>query len=423
MALSEYYDDSETIPTEKRKKLQDEKLRQAVLYAYEHSPAARKLLDGAGVKPSEIKEAADLQKLPVTRKNDVIEMQAKDPPYGGLLAIPPEDVERIFISPGPVYEPLHSSSIEWFARSFWAAGFRKGDIVVNTFTYHLSPAGILFHEAIRSCGATVVPTGTGRTEIQVKTMADLKASGFVGTPSFLMAVIKKAEELGYDFKKDLDIKKAWFTGEPLFPDLRRIFEEEYGIETTMAYAVTEPGGALAYECRQKSGLHLMDEYIIEIVDPETGKQLKAGEVGEIVVTPIHNKSWGLIRFGTGDLSALKLEACPCGRTSVKLKGILGRSGDAVKVRGIFVVPGQVKAVFGAFKEVGRFQIAVDRQAQRDEMTFYLELADEKVDREKLKRDISERFQSVCAVRADHFEFVPKGAIPEDARVIEDRRKW
>jgi len=423
MALGEYYDDLETISPEERKKLQDEKLRQIIDYAYKHSPAAKKLLDEAGVKPSDIKEAADLQKLPVTRKNDVIQMQADNLPYGGLLTIPLEDVERIFISPGPVYQPLHSSSIEWFARSFWAAGFRRGDIIVNTFTYHLSPAGILFHEAIRSCGATAVPTGTGRTEIQVKTIADLKANGFVGTPSFLMIVIKKAKELGYDFKKDLNIKKAWFTGEPLFPDQRRIFEEEYGINTTMAYAVTEPGGALAYECSQKDGLHLMDEYIIEIVDPETGKQVEAGEIGEIVVTPIHNKSWGLIRFGTGDISALKMEPCPCGRTSLKLKGILGRSGDAVKVRGIFVVPGQVKAVFKAFPDVERFQIAVGRKTQRDEMTFYLELKDEKIDTEVLKKSVSESFQGICAVRPDCFKFVSKGTIPEDARIVEDRRKW
>ncbi len=423
MAVGEYYDDSETMSLEERTELQNKKLKQTVNYAYEHSAAAKKLLDGAGIKPSDIKEVADLQKLPVTRKNDIIEMQAKNPPYGGLLAIPPEDIERVFISPGPVYEPLHSSSIEWFARSFWAAGFRKGDVVANTFTYHLSPAGMLFHEAIRSCGATVVPVGTGRTEIQVKTMLDLKVSGFVGTPSFLMTVIKKAEEMGYDFKKDLRVKKAWFTGEPLFPGLRRTFEEEYGIDTTMAYAVTEPGGALAFECHHKNGLHLMDEYIIEIIDPETGKQLKAGEIGEITVTPVHNKSWGLIRFGTGDLSALNLEACPCGRTSPRLKGIMGRSGDAVKVRGIFVVPGQVKAVINAFPQVGRFQIAVNRKAQRDEMIFYLELTDEKADREALKNNISESFQGVCVVRPDRFEFVSKGTIAEDAKVIEDRRQW
>ena len=167
----------------------------------------------------------------------------------------------------------------------------------------------------------------------------------------------------------------------------------------------------------------MDEYVIEIVDHETGKQVKIGEIGEIVVTPIHNKCWGLIRFGTGDLSALKTETCPCGRPSMKLKGILGRSGDAVKVRGIFVVPGQVKAVFKAVQQVARFQIVVTRKAQRDEMTFYLELENEKVDREKLKKDVSERFQGVCAVRPDCFEFVSKGAIPEDAKIIEDRRKW
>jgi len=423
MAIDEYYDDSETMSLKERTELQNKKLNQVVCHAYKHAPAAKKLLDGAGIKPSDIKATTDLEKLPVTRKNDIIEMQTKHPPYGGLLAIPSANIERVFVSPGPVYEPLHSSSIEWFARSFWAAGFRKGDVVINTFTYHLSPAGMLFHEAIRDCGATVIPAGTGRTEIQVKTIADLKANGFVGTPSFLMNVIKKAEELGYNTERDFSIKKAWFTGEPLFPDLRRIFEEEYRIDTFVAYAVTEPGGALAYECREKNGLHLMDEYIIEIIDPETERQVKIGEIGEITVTPIHNESWSLVRFGTGDLSALNPEVCPCGRTTLRMKGILGRSGDAVKVRGVFVVPGQVKAVFAAFPQVEHFQIKVSRKEQRDEMTFYLELTNESIDKETLKKSISDSFQDVCVVKPDNFEFVCRGTISEDAKVIEDNRQW
>lgn len=423
MVINEFYDDIETMSPEERIKLQNKKLRQVVRHAYKYAPAAKYLLDRTGIKPSDIKNTSDLEKLYITRKNDIIEMQGKYPPYGGLLAISPKDVERIFISPGPIYEPLHSNSIEWFARSFWAAGFRRGDIVINTFTYHLSPAGILFHEAIRSCGATVVPAGTGRTEIQVKTVVDLKATGFVGTPSFLMTVISKAQELGCDIKRDFSIKKAWFTGEPLFPDLRQVFEKDYRIDTFMTYAVTEPGGALAYECREKSGLHIMDEYIIEIVDPETGKQLKTGDIGEIVVTPLHNKSWGLIRFGTGDLSALSSEVCPCGRTSLKLRGILGRSGDAVKVRGVFVVPSQVKAVFASYPQVEHFQVKVGREAQRDEMTFCLELSDELIDRATLKKNIAASFQDVCVVRPDFFEFVSRGTIHENTKIIEDNRKW
>ncbi len=197
-------------------------LYQTIGYAYRNSPFARNLLDKAGVRPFSIRTVKDLELLPITRKNDLIEAQKANPPFGGLLAVPPEDVERIFISPGPIYE-YQSSGIQWFARSFYAAGFRKGDIVVNTFTYHMSPAGILFHEGLRHCGATVVVMGTGNTDALIKTMLDLKVTGFVGTPTFLMTVIKRAEEMGYNFSQQFAVKKTWFTGEMLPPSLRQDF--------------------------------------------------------------------------------------------------------------------------------------------------------------------------------------------------------
>lgn len=419
----EYFDELEVMPVDIRHKYQNEKLSQTVEYAYKHAPAARQLLDKADVSPSRIKTVKDLERLPITRKTDLIELQKARPPYGGLLAILEEDVERIFLSPGPVYEPIQHSAIKWFAKSFWAAGFRKGDIVINTFTYHMSPAGILFHEAIRDCGATAIPMGTGHTEVQVKTMYDLGVSGFVGTPSFLMAVIKQAEDMGYDFNRDLKIKRAWFTGEMLTPSLREVFEQKYAIDTRQAYAVTEPGGAIAYECYRKEGMHFMDEYIIEVVDPANGKQLGPGEVGEIVVTPIHNKSWGLIRFGTGDLSSYNTAACHCGRTADKLAGIVGRASDAVKVRGMFIVAKQAEKVFSDFDSIARFQILVGRKAQRDEMTFRLELTDENVDKDRLAEAINRKFQSTCLVRADKIEFVAGGTIPQDSKTITDLRAW
>lgn len=296
---SEFFDKLETMTPEARKRYHNRRLAATVAHAHKHAPAARQQLDRAGLLPEQVRTVRDLERLPIIRKTDLIEMQKASPPYGGLLAIPPEEVERVFISPGPIYEPLQPSTIKWFAKSFWAAGFRQGNIVVNTFTYHLSPAGMLFHEALRDCGATVVVTGTGNTEIQLQALRDLKVTGFVGTPTFLMTVVKKAEEMGLDFRRDLAVRRAWFTGEMLAPSLRRTLEDNYRISTAQAYAVTEPGGALAYECREKSGMHFMDEYVIEIVDPQTGRQLGPGEVGEIVVTPVHNPTWGLLRFGTG----------------------------------------------------------------------------------------------------------------------------
>jgi phenylacetate-CoA ligase len=418
----EYFDELETMTPAAREKYFNEKLAETVAHAYRHAPAVKKLLDQAGVGPDQIRTIKDLEKLPITRKTDLLEMQKEDLPYGGVAAIPLVDVERVFISPGPIYE-IQPSSIKWFAKSFWAAGFRKGDVVINTFTYHMSPAGILFHEAIRDCGATVVVTGTGNTDLQIQIMKDLNVTGFVGTPSFLMTVIKRIEEMGHDLKKDFSLQSAWFTGEMLPPSLRKTFEGDYGIDTYQAYAVTEPGGAIAYECREKSGMHLMDEYVTEIADPETGKQLGPGEVGEIVVTPIHNRAWGLIRFGTGDLSTYTTETCPCGRTAAKITGIVGRAGDAVKVRGMFVVAKQAEQAIMSFSEVSRFQLVVGRRQHRDEMTLKLELKDKGIDTAKLATEVNKKFQDTCRIKLDKIEFVEKGTVSEGKQGIVDERKW
>jgi len=419
----EFFDELEIMPADTREKYLNQRLAQTVAHAYRHAPAVKEIFDKAGVSPAQIRTIKDLERLPIIRKTDLIELQKAHPPYGGFLAIPLEDIDRIFISPGPVYEPIQHAGIKWFAKSFWAAGFRKGDVVVNTFTYHMSPAGILFHEAIRDCGATVVVMGTGNTEIQIKTMYDLKVSGFVGTPTFLMTIIKRAEEMGYNFHQDFALRRAWFTGEMLPPSLRKTFEEDYQIATAQAYAVTEPGGAIAYECCQKSGMHLMDEYIVEIVDPETGKELGPGEIGEIVVTPSHNKTWGLIRFGTGDMSLYITEPCSCGRTANRLTGIVGRTGDAIKVRGMFVVAKQAEQAITSFEQISRFQIVVGRKEHRDEMTLKVELKDEAIDKSKLAEDLNKRFQDVCRMKLDKIDFVGKGTIPEEHQKIVDERTW
>ena len=421
----EFFDELEIMPTDTRKEYFNQRLSQTIDHAYRHAPAVREIFEEAGVSPDQIRTVKDLERLPITRKTDLIDLQKANPPYGGFLTTPPEEVERVFLSPGPVYEPIQHSGIRWFAKSFWAAGFRKGDVVINTFTYHLSPAGILFHEALRDCGATAIPMGTGNTEIQIQTMHDLKVTGYVGTPSFLMTLIKRAEEMGYNFRRDFALKRAWFTGEMLPPSLRKTFEEDYQIATAQTYAVTETGGALAYECREKSGMHLMDEYVIEIVDPETGKQLGPGEIGEIVVTPIHNKVWGLVRFGTGDLSSYITEPCPCGRTANRLTGIVGRAGDAIKVRGMFVVAKQAEQVFLGFEEISRFQISVTRREQRDEMTLKVELKHEATeeDKRRLAKDLDKKFQDVCRIKPDRIDFIKKGTIPEQYQKIVDERTW
>ncbi len=422
MAVGEYYDKLETMPSAKRQQYLDKKLRDQVAYAYSHAPAVKTSFDKAGVKPGDIKTTKDLEKLPIIRKTDLLEMQKANLPYGGVIGIPKEDVERVFISPGPIYE-IQPSSFKWFAKSFWAAGFRKGDIVINTFTYHMSPAGILFHEAIRVCGATVVVAGTGNTDLQIQILKELKVTDFVGTPSFLNTIIKRAEEMGHNVKKELYIKKAWFTGEMLPPSLRKTFEEDYGIDTFQTYAVTEPGGAIAYECREKSDMHLMDEYVTEIVDPETGKQLSPGEVGEIVTTQLHNKNWGLIRFGTGDLSSYITEPCPCGRTAYRITGIVGRAGDAVKVRGMFIVAKQAEQAIMSFSQVAKYQLVVRRREQRDEMILKVQLKDSNIDKNRLALDINSKFQDICRIKIDKIEFVVPYIISDKQMGIKDERKW
>jgi phenylacetate-CoA ligase len=424
-SASEYFDKLEVMSAEARGKFIRRKLGITIQNANRNAPRARQVFNEAGIIPAQIKTVKDLEKLPITRKTDVIEYQKRYPPYGGFFTTVPEEAERVFISPGPIYEPHQTPKIKWFAKAFWAAGFRKGDIVLNSFTYHMSPAGILFHEGLRACGATVIPIGTGNTDIQIQTMRDLKVTGFVGTPSFLMTVIRRVEELGLSFKKNFSIKRAWFTGEMLSPSLRQAFDREYRIDTYQTYAVTEPGGAIAYECREKSGMHFMDEYIIEIVDPATGKQLGPSEVGEVVVTPIHNKLWGLLRFGTGDLSSYTVEPCPCGRTSYRLMGVLGRTGDAVKVRGMFVVLRQVEQILAQFEPISRFQIVVNRNQERDEVTLKTEVKTE-ISTETVKKlfdVINQKFQDVCRVKLDKIELLKPGSLPEQHQKLIDQRVW
>jgi phenylacetate-CoA ligase len=419
----DFFDALEGMTLNERGQYQAEGLQKAVAHAYAHAPAIKEIFDQAGIKPSDIKRAKDLEKLPITRKGDLIRLQQERPPYGGFLSAPLTEVERVFITPGPIYGPHQIEEISWFGKTIYAAGFRKGDIVINTPTYHMSPAGLLFHEGARACGATVVPTGVGNTDAQIKTMLDLKVTGYTGMPSFLMTIIKQAEEMGPDFRRAFALKRAWFTGEMLAPATRKELEERYGIDTYQCYASTDLGGCVAYECSEKAGMHFMDEYVIEICDPDTGTQLGPGEQGEIVATPIHNPVWGLIRYGTGDISSYMTEPCPCGRTAYRISGIIGRTADAVKVRGMFVIAKQAEQVFAEFKEIAQFQLVVNRIEERDGLVARIEPAEASVDEARLSIRLSERFPQVCRVKLDKIEYVPKGTIPQERQTIVDERKW
>jgi phenylacetate-CoA ligase len=268
--------------------------------------------------------------------------------------------------------------------------------------------------------ATVIPSGSSSTDNQVQLIRDLGVTGYTGTPSFLMAIIKKAEETGYDFRNHFKLRRASFVAEPLQPSLRAKFEKEYGIDTYQMYGATEVGD-IAYECREKNGWHICEEVIVEIVDPTTGKQVSPGELGEVVVTRL-NSIFFLFRFGTGDLSRLIKGRCSCGRTSLRLDGIYGRIGEATKVRGMFIAPSQLKLVASRFGDI-KLQASVDREGFKDILTVRVETEKEGPDRTRVETEFENVFKEICVVKIDKLEFIEKGTLTEKDSLMVDRRSW
>lgn len=416
--MKKYFDSKEKSSLKDRKAMQDQELADMVKLGYKKSARLRKILDTHKIKPSKIKTREDLEILPVTSRERLVEMEMKKKPYAGLEN-PSLAIDRIFTSPGPVYEPHLSETDYLWARAFFAAGIGPKDIALNAFSYHLVAAGLTFHNGLRKVGATVVPSGTSSSQIQVQLIRDLKVTAYVGTPSFLMSIINQAKEMGYNFKKDFRVKKACFAAEPLLPSLRQMFEKEYGIDTYQMYGATEVGD-VAYECSQKSGWHICEETIVEIVDPATGKNVAQGELGEVVVTRLNNIFF-LLRFGTGDLSRLITEKCSCGRTSFRLAGIAGRVGDAVKVRGLFIAPSQLKLVAGQFEKLP-MQAVVTRAGHEDVLTMRVEKnnpEDSAAWEEKFKKI----FKEICTVKIDAVQYVKPGTINAEQKLILDQRQW
>jgi len=416
---SRYYDAKESMTLSKRQSYYNQSLAKMVRLGYRNSSRVKKIFDERNIRPSEIGSVKDLERLPVISREQLVKLEMEELPYGGFS---PKDVmtDRIFTSPGPVYEPHLTEKDPIWARGYYAAGFRKGDIVLNAFSYHMVAAGLTFHGGLRRVGATVIPSGASSTESQVQLIRDLGATGYTGTPSFLMGIIKKAEEMGYHFKNDFKVRRASFVAEPLQPSLREKFEKEYGIDTYQMYGATEVGD-VAYECRAKNGWHVCEEVIVEMVDPATGKQVSPGELGEVVVTRL-NPLFFLFRFGTGDLSRFIKDRCPCGRTSLRLAGISGRVGEAAKVRGMFIAPSQLKLVSSRFGE-RRLQAVVGREGFKDILTLRVEVEPEEPDRAKLEREFENVFKEICTVKIDKLEFIDKGSLTEKDGLIVDRRTW
>jgi phenylacetate-CoA ligase len=413
------FDEKESWSSDERKAKQDKSLTRMVRLGYQQSPRLKKILDSHKINPAKIKKREDLEALPVTSREKLVEMEMQKPPYAGL-ANPSMAVDRIFTSPGPVYEPHLSETDFLWARAFCAAGIGHKDIALNAFSYHLVAAGLTFHNGLRKVGATVVPSGTSSSQVQVQLIKDLKVTAYVGTPSFLMSIIEKSKELGFDFKRDFRVRKACFAAEPLLPQLREKFEKEYGIATYQMYGATEVGD-VAYECSKKSGWHICEETIVEIVDPATGKNVAPGELGEVVVTRL-NDIFFLLRFGTGDLSRLVTKKCSCGRTSYRLAGIAGRVGDAVKVRGLFIAPSQLKMLSGKFGNLP-LQALVSRSGHEDVLQVCVEKINSQVGTDTWESNFKEMFKEICTVRIDALKYVSKGEIKPDAKMILDSRQW
>ena len=292
---------------------------------------------------------------------------------------------------------------------------------MNTFSYHMVPAGLYLHLALRNMGVTIVPAGIGNTELQLQIMRELKVTGFIGTPSFLMTLIKRAESLEYDFHKDFYLKTAYLASEMLPSNLRDVFENEYGIHTSQAYGTADTG-ITAYECGEKSGMHMAEDFLIEITDPATGKQVGPGEIGEVVVTSFE-KTRPLLRLGTGDLSVYTDAPCSCGRTSPRLLRIVGRVGEAIKVRAMFVHPKELDEAMTKFPQIATYQAVVSRTGHRDEVTLSVESDEEIIDKQELGDAILECVSGACRVKFDYIEFLPKGSLESDAKKIKDERIW
>jgi phenylacetate-CoA ligase len=419
MRMADYYDNKECTPTEKRERRQTLQMLEMLDLGYRKSSRIRKIISDLNLEPSEFHTLGDFERIPVISREKLIDLELSERPYGGFYntdAVP----DRIFISPGPVYEPHLSENDYLWARAYHAAGIGKGDIVLNAFSYHMVAAGLTFHGGLRRVGATVIPSGTSSSQQQVQLIRDLNVTAYTGTPSFLMAIIQKAEELGYDFKNDFRMRRACFAAEPLQQSLRERFEKDFAIDTYQMYGATEVGD-VAYECSEKQGWHICEEVLVEIVDPETGKRLPKGSLGEVVVTRF-NSIFFLFRFGTGDFSKITESPCPCGRTSYRLDGIWGRVGDAVKVRGLFIAPSQLKKIQETFKDV-KIQLLVERISHEDILTIRMEPRAASINSVTIEEKFRNFFKDICTVKIDRMEHVQQGTLKEDGRLIIDARTW
>lgn len=402
-----YYDELEIRSADEREADLAEALARAIGNAQSAPAMARALRD---VNPESVRSRAELAALPVIRKAELSEAQKKKPPFGGYATRYPHEFNHVFQSPGPIYEPGRVDGDWWrLGRFAFAAGLGSSDILQNCFGYHLTPAGMMFESAARAVGAAVLPAGTGQTELQVRAAADIGTTAYAGTPDYLKVILDKADEMG----EQLALTRALVSGGALFPSLRQGYADR-GIATLQCYATADLG-LIAYESPAMEGMIVDEGVIVEIVRPGTGDPVPDGEVGEVVVTTL-NPDYPLIRFATGDLSAVMPGESPCGRTNMRIRGWMGRADQTAKIKGMFVRPEQVAALVARHPEVSRARVIADRSDEMDVMVVQLETKGE-------NPALYEASVLEALKLRGRVELVAPGSLPNDGKVIEDRRSY
>jgi len=414
--MNDFYDALETRNPAQREQELLAALPQQVAHAQSASPAFAKIL--AGVDAASVTSRQALARLPVIRKHELLELQTQlrqSDPFGGFSAVKyGPQMPRVFASPGTIYEPQGARPDYWrLARAMFAAGFRKGELIHNCFSYHFVPAGSMMETGAHALGCTVFAGGTGQTEQQVNAIAELRPAGYIGTPSFLKIIVEKAAEMGVPLA---GMRKALLGGEAFPPSLRDWLAER-GIAGYQCYATADLG-LIAYETQSRQGLVIDEGVIVEIVRPGTGDPVPEGEVGELVVTTL-NPDYPLVRFGTGDLSAVLPGTCPTGRTNSRIKGWMGRADQTTKIRGMFVHPGQVADVLRRFPELLKARLVVSGEMANDVMTLQVEAAGSP---EGLDQRVGQAVRDVTKLRAEVQVLAP-GSLPNDGKVIEDARSY
>jgi phenylacetate-CoA ligase len=395
----------------------DDRVRDIVAYGHERSPAFSSRMAAAGLAPADIAAAADLARLPVLRKEEIPAVQAGGPGLGGMLTVPAGQLRRIFQSPGPIFDPEPDQPDSWrWGPAFRAAGFGPGDIVLNCFGYHLTPAGVMFEEGARAAGCAVIPGGIGAQAQQIEAMAALGVTAYSGLPSYLKGLLDKAQELGHD-PRSWPLSKAFVAAEPLPPSLRALFEEQYGILVYDGYGTAEAGN-LGYNGPERHGWHLPDDALIQVCDLNSGQPVPPGQTGEVVVT-LFRRDYILVRLGVGDLSAVMADGPPASLPTPRLVGWLGRSGDSVKVRGLFVHPRHADEALRGLPGLAAYQIVVSRHEHRDELTCRFVPA-AGADPAEIGAQITATLQEALKLRCNA---EPVESIPADAKRFADDRTW